>query len=448
MRRIFNDLKIMIQANLWLIPVIAALVGAVFYFVSPPPPMSARMATGSDSGAYHQFAERLRDQLAKQHFTLNLVPSTGSNANLEMLLADDPKIEIALVQSGTELNLDALQKSRLESLGSMYQEPVWLFYRGDVELDRIADLTEQRVAYGGSGSSTQAVTEAIFRVNGIAREQYPQSWQELGGGKAADALQAGELDAAFFIGPAENTLVRRLASDPQLELFDFRRAKAYEARLPFLNHIDISEGLIDLANNAPSRDTTVLSPVATLVINDEFNPALVPLFMEAAREVLKDGNLLDTPGEYPKADSKTFALSKDAERYYTSGLPILQRYVPFRIASLADRYIVLLIPLVIMLFPVFKAIGPVYRWRVRARIYRWYKYLREVDHQLDSGTLPEDLDADIKRLEEMEMELSKVNVPLSYSHELYELHMHVRYVIERLQALRNGDTEVDMPGKS
>lgn len=436
MRRVLNDLKIMLLANLWIVPVLAALIGAVFYFVAPPPPMHARMATGPEGGGYRVFAEKLQEELSKQGFRLELVPSTGSRENLERLLADDPSVELALVQSGLERQLNAADNARLQSLGAVYQEPLWLFYRTGITLDRIADLLPLRLAVGSAGSGTHAATAAILSANAINPEQYPLHWHTSGGSKAAAALMAGELDAAFVVGPAENALVQQLAAHPALALATFRRAAAYEARLPFLTRVAVGEGLLNLAQNSPRQDIVTLSPVAMLIVNQEFHPGLAPLILQAAREVMKSGTLLDKAGAYPSAEPRTLTLSSDAEHYYSNGLPLLQRYLPFRIASLADRYIILLIPLLVVLIPLFKAVGPLYRWRIRARIYRWYKYLREIDRQLDAGTLPERLDAEVERLEQLEDKLAKVDVPLSYSNELYELHVHLRYVIERLQALQ------------
>ncbi|MBU1330841.1 MAG: C4-dicarboxylate ABC transporter substrate-binding protein [Gammaproteobacteria bacterium] len=436
MPRVLNDLKIMLLANLWIVPVVAALVWALFHFVAPPPPMSASLATGTQGGAYRQFAERLKEELAKEGFELNLVTSSGSRDNLQRLLADNPEVQIALVQSGLGRQLSPAEQGRLHSLGAIYQEPLWLFYRRDVALDRITDLLSLRLGLGGDGSGTRAASDAILGANAIAPAQYPEAWQSLGGGAAARALTAGELDAAFFVGPAENNLVQQLAANPAIALAHFRRAAAYEARLPFFNRVTVGEGLLDLASNAPDRDTVTLAPVATLVINDDFNPGLVPLFLAASREVMKNGTLLDAAGAFPSAEPRTFELHPDAERYYAKGLPILQRYLPFRIASLADRYIILLIPLIVIMIPLFKAVGPIYQWRIRARIYRWYKHLREIDRKLHAGSLPTELDSEIDRLERLEDELAKVDVPLSYSNELYELHMHLRYVIERLRTLQ------------
>lgn len=443
MPRVLHDLKIMLLANLWVVPVLAALVGALFYFVAPPPPMSATMATGAEGGAYRQFAQQLKEELAKQGFELKLLPSKGSRDNLERLLAAEGAVEIALVQSGMERQLSQADSARLQSLGGVYQEPLWLFHRADIALDRITDLLPLRLALGSEGSGTLAASAAILGANAIAPEQYSPTWATSGGSKAATALMAGELDAAFFVGPAENALVQQLAANPELRLANFRRAAAYEARLPFFNRVTVGEGLLNLAHNSPPQDTQILSPVATLVINQDFHPGLVALFLDASREVRKNGSLLDRAGTFPSPEPRTFVLSEDAERYYKNGLPLLQRYLPFRIASLADRYIILLIPLLMVLIPLLKAVGPLYRWRIRARIYRWYKHLREIDRKIDAGTLPERLDSEVERLEKLEDELAKVEVPLSYSHELYELHVHLRYVIERLRTLQKRRATTD-----
>ncbi|UTW09015.1 TAXI family TRAP transporter solute-binding subunit [Pseudomonas benzenivorans] len=445
MRRVLKDLKIVLLANLWIVPVVAGLVGALFYFVAPPPPMSATMATGAEGGGYRAFAEKLKAELAKQGFELTLQPSAGSRDNLQRLLTAEPQVQMALVQSGLERQLEAAERARLESLGAVYQEPLWLFHRADIGFEQLSDLHALRVSLGGVGSGTRAASEALLAANGITADQYPAGWQPLGGNKAADALIAGELDAAFFVSPAENARIQRLAATPSLTLAHFSRAAAYQAHLPFLKRVTVAEGLLNLGLNAPASATDILSPVATLVVNQDFHPGLAPLILEAAREVMKDGSLLDPAGSFPSAEPRTFALSGDAAHYYRNGLPLLQRYLPFRIASLADRYIILLIPLLMVLIPLFKAVGPLYRWRIRARIYRWYKHLREIDRQLDAGTLPERLGSEIQRLERLEDSLSKVEVPLSYSNELYQLHMHLRYVIERLQALQRRRATQDEP---
>lgn len=444
MQRLINmlrDLAILVRANLWVVPVLAALVFAVFYFVAPPAPMTATMATGVADGGYVAFANKLKVELAKQGFELKLVPSAGSRQNMERLLDEHSGIDIGLVQSGQERQFEPQQRDKLRSLGAMFQEPLWLFQRRDVSIDQLTDLLNLRVAMGSPGSGTEAITAALLEVNGIDAAHYPPGWQASGSDIAASALLAGSLDAAFFVGPAENPLIQRLAASPALMLAGFRRAAAYEARLPFLKHVELGEGLLNLQQNVPHRNLVTLSPLATLVVNDNFHPALTPLILEAARQVMKPGTLLDAPGAFPSAEPHTLRLAEDAERYYKSGLPLLQRFLPFRIASLADRYIVLLIPFIAILIPLFKSVGPLYRWRIRARIYRWYRFLREIDRHLDEHTGSAELTREIERLEKLEAELSRVEVPLSYYNELYELHLHLNYVIRRLRQLRRNRRE-------
>lgn len=171
------------------------------------------------------------------------------------------------------------------------------------------------------------------------------------------------------------------------------------------------------------------------------HPALTPLLLESSRKVLREGSLLDPPDRFPQAEPSGFPLTKEADSYYRTGLPYLQRFLPFRIASVVDRYIVLLIPFLAVLLPLTKLISPIYEWRMRSRIYRWYRHLHEVDALLHDGTLGPRLDEEIARLADIEKELGRVDVPLSFSHELYALHLHVRYMIERLKGLKPSPPE-------
>ncbi|MCU1719488.1 TAXI family TRAP transporter solute-binding subunit [Pseudomonas sp. 5P_3.1_Bac2] len=439
MRRILHDLKILILTNLWIVPVLAGLVGALFYFVAPPPPMHATMATGSANGGYHAFAKLLQAELKDQGFTLDLVESSGSQDNLNKLVQGE--VHLALVQSGQELTLPPKVRETLSGLGVMYQEPLWLFVRSTVEFAKLDDLSKLRLAIGSANSGTLAITSALFNANGLSAEQYPATWQQVGGSRAVQGLLSDELDGAFFIGPAQNALIQQLAAEPSVRLISLGRSAAYLARLPYLSQVAVGEGMLSLAHNSPDHDITTVGPLATLVAGESFHPSLTPLILEAAKTVLASGSLLDAAGSYPAKPPRSLKTLSEADYYYDKGLPILQRYVPFRIASLADRYIILAIPLLVLLFPLFKAIGPIYQWRIRARIYRWYKHLREIDQQLYKGQLNNSLDAEIERLEALEEELGRVEVPLSYSSELYQLHVHVRYMIERLTAYKQRRTD-------
>ena len=78
-------------------------------------------------------------------------------------------------------------------------------------------------------------------------------------------------------------------------------------------------------------------------------------------------------------------MSEDAKRFYKSGQPVLQRLLPFWLASLVDRAKVMLIPLVMLMMPLLRAAPPLMRWRTRRKIYLWYSDLREIDQRLVAG---------------------------------------------------------------
>lgn len=436
MNRILQDLSIMLRANLWLVPVLAALVTGLFYFVAPPPPMHATMSTGSSNGGYAGFAEKLRVELAKEGFELKLVNSSGSRENTERLLDVSSGINIALMQSGQELGLDAQQRQQLYNLGAVYQEPLWLFTRTGIEINILSDLLPLRTAAGSASGGTRMMINPLLEANQIDSANLPDTWHAYSGKKALTALLDNQLDAAFFLGPAEAAIIQQAASHSELQLVHFNQAAAYRARLPFITEVKVGQGLLNLASDQPHQDTTIISPVAMLIANESFHPALTALILAAAQEVMKSGSLIDAPDTWPQNLPHNFSTLTEAEYFHNKGLPLLQRYLPFRIASLADRYIILVIPLLVLLFPLFKVAGPLYRWRIRARIYRWYKYLRDVDKRFTNHTLPEHVDSEIKRLTELQVELAKVEVPLSYTNELYELHLHVRYVLQRLERLK------------
>ena len=434
----FHDLKLYLKAHLWLVPVLAAAVGLFVWALDPAPPSHLRLAAGVEGGGYHAFGERLKARLAVEGIELELVDSGGSTDNLRLLLAADSPVQIGLVQSGAELNLSEEERRRLRGLGALYREPLWLFQRRELKARRLADLIDKRIGIGSDGSGTQPVVLSLFAANGIGRRP---GWLPLDSADAVAALNLGKLDAAFFVGPPENPLIQQLARNPRLRLTGIPRAEAYQARFPFLQALTVPPGLLDLAHDSPERPLTTLSPVATLVANASLHPALTPLLLESSRKVLREGSLLDPPDRFPQAEPSGFPLTKEADSYYRTGLPYLQRFLPFRIASVVDRYIVLLIPFLAVLLPLTKLISPIYEWRMRSRIYRWYRHLHEVDALLHDGTLGPRLDEEIARLADIEKELGRVDVPLSFSHELYALHLHVRYMIERLKGLKPSPPE-------
>lgn len=434
--------KSFIKANLWVFAIVAVLVAVLFQFVDPAPPREITIASGSETGRYYELAQRLKYELKKEGVTLDILKTAGSEENLELLTAEDNAVSIAFVQSGMEEIFDA-GETPLHGLTSLYYEPIWLIYRKDLELEFVSDLKNRKIAVGEQGSGTKAVAQFLLNENGLLFGAGKTELVEAGAEEAVALLESGEIDAGFFMVSAESDMILRLIGIEGFDFLDMRRHAAYRARYRSLSSVPITEGLLDLKANLPPEDRVVLAAVATLVVNEKFHPSLTPIVLEAMRRVVSKGGVLEKREEFPSSEYVGYPLTKEAEHYFEYGPPFLLRFMPFWAASLVDRLVILIIPLLVILIPLAKLAGPVYRWRIRSRIYKWYKFLRETDQKIIGGTIQESLDAERERLEKLEDELASVDVPLSYSDELYHLRSHVEYVSRRLKAIESGRSEVE-----
>jgi TRAP transporter TAXI family solute receptor len=395
-----------------------------YQFIKPAPPDRVVMATGSPDGAYHAFAQRYAAHLAREGIELELRNTAGSLENLRLLNAGE--VSLALVQGGVRADAEGVG---LRSLGSVYYEPLWVFHRRELPLGRLGDLAGQRIAVGPEGSGTRALATLLLRQTGI---EPSARWSPLGGQAAVEALRRGEVDALFMVISAQSGLVGRLLRDPEIDLFDFARAEAYTRRHRFLNALDLPMGVMDLGANLPGREVRLLAPTANLVSHPDLHPAVIDLLLQAANEVHRDGGWFEEPDEFPMPGLLAFPLSKEAERYYQHGPPLLQRFLPFWAASLVDRLKVMLLPLLVLLFPLLKVMPPIYTWRMRARVYRWYEELEETEQLLGAGA--RDLEWATSELDRIESEVQRVKVPLSFTDQLYHLRQHIELVRRQMLA--------------
>jgi TRAP transporter TAXI family solute receptor len=397
-----------------------------YQFVDPAPPRRIVLSTGAEDSAYHQFGQRCRSILARAGVEVELRPSTGSVENLARLGDPDGDVDVALVQGG----IGSGSETELRSLASLFYEPFWLFVRADLELETVSELAGLRIAFGAEGSGTQVLSTLIFRENGIDLSN--ARIEEVGGSEAADLLVAGGLDAACFVASIEAAAIRRLLTADGIRLMPFVRAEAYVRRHHFLSRVVLPRGVVDLARDRPPADVQLVAPVATLVARPQLHPALITLLLQAAIEVCGAGGVLEDPGEFPSSAHLTLPIQEDARRYLERGPPFLQRFLPFWAANFADRMIVLLIPLLTLAIPLVRMLPPILRWRVRSRIYKYYRDLIDIEHQLLVPGSSETIRTYRDRLQEIEHEVAKISVPLSYADSLYNLRVHLRLVQERI----------------
>ncbi len=420
---------------------VAALMATYLLFVEPPPPHKIVILTGSQNGAYYRYGRKYADELGKSGIQVEVRETAGSVENLKLLGESGPGVTVAIVQSGvaTSAELD-----EFTALGSLYREPLWVFYRGDKPVERLSEFAGKRIGVGPPGSGTIAIATQLLAANGIAEggAEKPGAATRLNKdtvATAASLLQQGALDAAFIVAAFEAEYIQKLLTDSSIRLMNFGQNEAYRRRFRFLSTVTIPAGLVNLGLNIPGHDVALLAPTAMLVARKDLHPALVPLLLTTATHIHGAGNELSSTGEFPSESYCDFPVSEDAKRFYKSGPPMLQRMLPFWVASMADRAKVMLIPLIMLMMPLLRAAPPLMRWRTRRKIYLWYSDLRDIDKKLADGMSGPAIDIELDRLKRIEHQVAYVDVPLSYMEEFYHLRLHLGMLQEHLTELRSRD---------
>jgi TRAP transporter TAXI family solute receptor len=413
--------------KVWGLLALIIVVGftVTYQFVGAPPPNVLRIATGAKNGAYYAFAQEYARLLAADGISLEVVSTAGTVENLELLRSG--QASLALIQGGSATSED---QERLQSLGSLFLEPVWVFTRKQKLIKRFSELKRNRVAVGAAGSGTNLLAMQLLSAAGITAAN-----ATLVRGDSAQAmawLSQGTIDAAFFVASPAAPLIRDLLERPNIELLNFDRAPAYGRLFRFLTPVTLHEGVISLDRGVPSHDTSLIAVAANLAARKDLNASLVPALLAAVTRVHESGGVLEQKRQFPSVDFLDLPLNEDARRYITNGPSLLFRWLPYGWAVFLDRVKILFLPFLALMIPLFRIAPPLYNWRIRSKIYRWYTTLREIDSSIQNEQAL-DTESILTRLRELEHEVASVSVPLSYAGELYHLRLHIAFLQEEVE---------------
>ena len=409
------------------------LVAALYQWLDPMPPKKVTLATGPAQSAYAEFGMRYAKALAAHGIQVELVPSEGSSQNLAWLAAG--KVDVGFVQGGSN-DMPAAELESISSLGSLFLEPVWLFYRTDAArkvsknatLHTLSQLQGLRVNVGTAGSGVPSLMSKLFDLNRI--EESTLSLSRLEQTPAVVAFLNAELDALVFASSPESPMVRMLLQTPGIQLMDFAQSEAYARRLPFLNPVQLPRGVVDLARDIPPRDVRLVATTTTLLATDQVHPALQQLFSQASIALHSPADWFQRAREFPQATHNEFTVSAEAERTIRNGIPWIQRYLPFSYANLMERMWLALGILIAVLLPLSRVVPPLYEFRIRSKVFRWYAELRTIEDRSEQHSNEvSDLLAEMNALDER---VGKITVPLSYADELYALRNHIELVRRKI----------------
>lgn len=414
-----------------------ALLGLAYWWLDPNPPKRVVLATGPAQSAYDEFGKRYADALRRYGITVELLPTEGSSDNLELLRTG--QADLGFVQGGSaDIGYD--DEESIVSLGSLFVEPLWLFYREDAAqrlnqtptVDSLPDLRNWRVNVGTAGSGVPRLFGTLLDVNRVERQQLQLS--ELAQTPATVAFLEGELDAVVFASAPESLMVQMLLQSPGIRLMDFAQSEAYSRRFGYLTPVVMPQGVVELSKNIPERDMRLVASTTSLLASAKTHPAILQLFAQTATSLHGGASWFNRAREYPSLEHSEVPLSPEAVRAIKNGPPFLQRYLPFWLANLIERMWLAMGLIIALALPLSRIIPPLYTFRIRSRVFRWYAELRDIEQRHETaaadGVSEQQL---LDELAEMESKVAKVVMPLAFTDELYALRNNIALVRKKLQ---------------
>jgi hypothetical protein len=403
------------------------LLALAYWWLDPNPPKKVTLATGPAQSAYEEFGKRYQKALRRYNIEVVLVPSDGSPSNLKMLRAG--KADLGFVQGGSG-ERNANEESGIVTLGSLFVEPVWLFYRADAvknipggALTSLTQLQDLRVNIGGRGSGTPFLMRRLLEANKLEPAQLKLTRLEQTA--ATVAFLNGELDAIVFASAPESLMVQMLLQTPGVQLMDFSQSEAYSRRFAFLTPVVLPRGVADLSKDLPPQDVRLVATTTAMLAREGTHPALLQLFAQAARDLHGPAGWFNKAGSFPNIEHSEYPVSREAERAIRSGQPFLQLWM----SNLVERMWLALGIILAVMLPLTRIVPPVYQFRIRSRVFRWYGQLREIENRLHAQ--PQDAAEVARELDVLDQKVGRISVPLSYADELYALRNNIDAVRRR-----------------
>lgn len=449
----FNIWRNYIKDTWPLLALLVALAIGAIWIAEPAPPKRIVMASGTPGGSYEALALKYQAFFKAYGIDVTIQPSAGPMQNLRWLTGQEPSpqpIDVALTQGGLARALPDLGK--LIYLGSIDYEPIFFILRKDLERKISANIVDSfaklNVGVGSKGSGTKVQFERLLKLDGSidARDNLVHIEDQ----QATQALTSGELDGLVLVDGIESKNLFRLANAEGLAMLDFPRAQAYHRRLPYLSVLEVPEGSINLQRNIPSANKTILSTTTNLIATKDLHPAIQFLLMRAAADINGVGSFFSEPGEFPRFVNSSIPRSEVATEYYAKGSPYLQRHLPFWLAELIDRLVLVIMPFAALAYPIIISL-PKYRFRrMNRRIWAGYTKLKELEMAIMFDYDPSKYEDYHKRLQEIEHESAKVKIYGSVGADYFRHRQHIHFVRTILddchretQGLRSADSETD-----
>ncbi|TDN61574.1 TRAP transporter TAXI family solute receptor [Paraburkholderia sp. BL10I2N1] len=407
---------------------LAALGWALAAALKPAIQRTIVITSGADGGIYRGFADRYAPLLKRAGITLDIRSSSGSVENYQRLANPDSEYEVGFIQSGTT---SPKETDNLQTIAAVSFEPIWVFYRGDATVDRLAQLRGKRISIGVPGSGLLNVSQVLLGYSGITAGN--TTLLQMDASKAYQGLENGQLDAAFFIGRPDAAMQKALLNS-DLKLMSFAQADALVQKFPSLSKVIFPRASTSVVNDLPHADVTLLAATALLVSKDTLHPALVYLLLDAAKTVHGGEDYFTPLGTFPNLNTEEFPVSDESTRFFKSGRPFLQRYLPFWLASLIERRLLILLPFVALILGLLQALPRMMEARIRRRFVVWYRAIKALEDEVWKSSQPtlHQIAQWRDEIESIDAHASQIRIPYRYFQDVYALKQAIGIVRDRI----------------
>jgi TRAP transporter TAXI family solute receptor len=409
-----------------------SIVSLLLIYFIPTPPSKVTMGTAFKGSSFAYFGRQYREIFARSNIELELRETAGSVENVKLL--QDPKsgVQIALVLGGTSNGKHA---PGLLSLGTVYNNPYWIFYSSNEPLEQLSQLIGKRIAVGPEGSGTRAAAEQILGKAGVNSQS--ATFLSLGGSDAVEAMNGGKVDAVWIFGAPDSTAVRSFLHNPNVRIMGFQTAEAFTRIFPELANLVLPQGVIDIYRNIPPNDVRLIGSTSKVLVRSDLHPEIVQLLLQTMVEVHSGANIFQRAGEFPNGTDVEYPVAPAAIDFYKNGPSFMQRHLPLWLSVHAQRAIAVLVTAIALSLPMFRFLPMAYNWLTRRRLFYWYAQLKKLEASFDASAAEQhqaETQAEIERIEEA---VSHIRFPLTFSDQLYNLRSHIDIVRRKIASRKS-----------
>ena len=411
--------------------VILLIFGGVIIYLKPFPFTGISIATSYKGGDWYQFGEGAISLLKERGINLEVVATSGTIENAEELNDPKSKVNAGFVYAAA---LSKDQQKGLYSLGSISYDPVWIFYRNELanKITTIQDLSKYKVSLPPKKSGSYILTKKLFQTNGIDIDSNPNfvssSWEDLRANILSD-----KADIYIFITTMIDPLVEELIHSPNMTLFNFPGALAYQRKFDYLDAVTIPAGSINIEKKLPVRDISLIATTTTLAVRKDLHPSLQLALLMTSKQIIQDSSRLffSKRNEFPDYFDPSIHISPIARNYYNYGPPKTTEYLPYWLVVFVDRFWFVLIVAFAIIYPLSKLNFHLRRFRFIIRERTHYEMLLNMEKEITGKKLlSEEKEKLLKKLDMINKQALQHFVPVGEEADYF-------LFVNALQLLRN-----------